>query len=268
MTPWRRGLCGVGVGAGLLLAVLPYGAVPANAATDAAIVSAYGSGPAYGGVPAAAYGPGSAYESGTAYDRGSTHSPGATRGPGATHEPAREHGRPGPTLSSGQGQGHGEGQGQGARHERVPSYPRDPSFTPLPASPAGPASASSPLSSSASPSVSPGGPERAGSRAGEGRVRPGRTAETEEEDPEVLDEETDAAEEAGFGEEPAEESPPEGSREAGPVPSASSQTVRRADAAEEQPVGRMLRILPLGSGLVLIGLGLGLAFVGLRLRRG
>ncbi|MFF8191554.1 hypothetical protein ACF05L_12010 [Streptomyces bobili] len=246
MTPWQRGLCRVGLGAGLLVAVLPYGSVPA----DAAAVSAYG------GV--SAYGSGAAYESGAAYDRGSTRSSEATHGPG------RAHGRPGPTFSP--------GPGPGARNDRVPSYPRDPSKAPVPTSPAGSASASSiPSASSASPSgssVASGGPDRAGSRAGEGRIRPGRTGEAAETDPEVRDEETSAAEEEGFGEEPAEESAAEAPREAGLVPSSSPQTVRRADAAEEQPVGRMLRILPLGSGLVLIGLGLGLAFVGLRLRRG
>ncbi|MFD5253180.1 hypothetical protein ACFWM5_10140 [Streptomyces bobili] len=116
--------------------------------------------------------------------------------------------------------------------------------------------------------MSSAGPDRAGSRAGEGRIRPGRTGEAAEADPEVRDEATAVAEEGlgdehGFGAEPTAEAP----REAGLVPSASPHPVRRADAAEEQPVGRMLRILPLGSGLVLIGLGLGLAFVGLRLRR-
>ncbi|GKQ38753.1 hypothetical protein ALMP_52840 [Streptomyces sp. A012304] len=66
-------------------------------------------------------------------------------------------------------------------------------------------------------------------------------------------------------EEPVEEtSAGDDPQEAGLVPSASA----RAVAADERPVGRMLRILPLGSGLVLIGLGLGLAFLGLRLRRG
>ncbi|MFE7645417.1 hypothetical protein NFX46_00300 [Streptomyces phaeoluteigriseus] len=99
-------------------------------------------------------------------------------------------------------------------------------------------------------------------------MRPGRTEEAPEEDVEVLDEETPAAEEAGFGEVPVAEPTAAEPREAELVPSASPQAVGRADAAEEQPVGRMLRILPLGSGLVLVGLGLGLAFVGLRLRRG
>ena len=247
MTPRRRGLCGVGVGTGLLLAVLPYG----GASADAAAVSAYEG--------ASAYGSEVAYGSGAAYERGSTRSPEATHGPG------RAHGRPGSTLSP--------EPGPGAKNDRVPSYPRSPSHVPAPTSPAGPASASSASSASPSrssvPSVSSAGPDRAGSRAGEGRIRPGRTGEAAEADPEVRDEETAVAEEEGlgdedgFGEEPTAEAP----REAGLVPSASPHTVRRADAAEEHPVGRMLRILPLGSGLVLIGLGLGLAYVGLRLRR-
>ncbi|MDX3573199.1 hypothetical protein PV648_28550, partial [Streptomyces sp. ID05-47C] len=85
MTPRRQGLCGVGVGAGLLLAVLPYG----GASADAAAV------PAYDGV--SAHGSRAAYESGAAYERGSTRSPEATHGPG------RAHGRPGSTLSPGPG---------------------------------------------------------------------------------------------------------------------------------------------------------------------
>ncbi|MER7403305.1 hypothetical protein ABT373_12665 [Streptomyces sp. NPDC000070] len=98
----------------------------------------------------------------------------------------------------------------------------------------------------------PGKPSRAGSRAGEGRERPGRTA--------------DAERERG-GEVTAV---PEEDREAAPEPSAppEEQPVREAAAARaERPVGPVLRILPLGSGLVLIGLGLGLAFFALRLRR-
>ncbi|WP_405646108.1 hypothetical protein [Streptomyces sp. NBC_00019] len=120
----------------------------------------------------------------------------------------------------------------------------------------------------ASPSAEP---SRAGSRAGEGRDRPGRreaaeTAETGEEDAG-----------AGVGSESEAEQPadgdagvvPEPSREA--VPNASpppQRPVREAVTRAESPTEPVLRILPLGSGLVLIGLGLGLAFVGLRVRRG
>jgi hypothetical protein len=96
-------------------------------------------------------------------------------------------------------------------------------------------------------------------------VRPGRSRAAgefgerhEERDDSVAPEDGDVAEEpdeeVGVGTEPP--------RGAGLTPTASSQAV----TAEEQPVGRVLRILPLGSGLVLIGLGLGLAFLGLRLR--
>ncbi|WP_030899902.1 MULTISPECIES: hypothetical protein [unclassified Streptomyces] len=101
----------------------------------------------------------------------------------------------------------------------------------------------------ATPSA-PGEPSRAGSRAGEGRERPGR--------PEVAEPDTgDAA--TAVTEEP---------RETAPVPSASTEEpVRDAHAHADRSVGPVLRILPLGSGLVLIGLGLGLAFFALRLRR-
>ncbi|MGW3647640.1 hypothetical protein [Streptomyces sp. NPDC000878] len=85
---------------------------------------------------------------------------------------------------------------------------------------------------------------RAGSRAGEGRERPGRR-------------ESAPPEEVAY-EEPA------------PVPvptSVPDPGEARDTAALPAPVTHpVLRILPLGSGLVLIGLGLGLAFLGLQLR--
>ncbi|MDQ1017805.1 hypothetical protein [Streptomyces afghaniensis] len=97
----------------------------------------------------------------------------------------------------------------------------------------------------------PGEPSRAGSRAGEGRQRPGR--------PEDAEEERGADEATAVPEEP---------RETVPEPSPAEQSVREAAATRaERPVGPVLRILPLGSGLVLIGVGLGLAFFALRLRR-
>jgi hypothetical protein len=107
------------------------------------------------------------------------------------------------------------------------------------------------LAAPSAPSA-PGEPSRAGTRAGEGRQRPGR--------PEDAERERGAGEATAVSEEP---------REAVPEPSAQTeQPVREAAAARaERPVGPVLRILPLGSGLVLIGLGLGLAFFALRLRR-
>ncbi len=109
----------------------------------------------------------------------------------------------------------------------------------------------------AAPSARPapsgtGEPSRAGTRAGEGRERPGR--------PESTEEEPEAAERTAA---------PEASRAALPPPTAPAEPpVREAAAARaDRPAGPVLRILPLGSGLMLIGLGLALAFVGLRLRR-
>ncbi|WP_307840874.1 hypothetical protein [Streptomyces sp. GESEQ-4] len=101
------------------------------------------------------------------------------------------------------------------------------------------------VGASASPSPSDQ-PSRAGSRAGEGRERPGRqgVAEPVEEVPRAT-------------------LPPRQPRESTTPP----QPVEQA-AEAESPAEPVLRIMPLGSGLVLIGLGLGLAFLGLRLRRG
>ncbi|MFJ8047900.1 hypothetical protein [Streptomyces luteogriseus] len=101
----------------------------------------------------------------------------------------------------------------------------------------------------AAPSAA-GEPSRAGSRAGEGRARPGR--------PEDAGEGPGVADASVFPEEP---------REPVPEPSAPAERPVREAATAERPVGQVLRILPLGSGLVLIGLGLGLAFFALRLRR-
>ncbi|MEG8276350.1 hypothetical protein [Streptomyces sp. AHA2] len=102
----------------------------------------------------------------------------------------------------------------------------------------------------------PGEPSWAGSRAGQGRERPGRP-EAASEEPGV----TDASAPPEVPPEPVPE-PPEP-----PEPTDEDEPVRRA-ATAESPATPVLRVLPLGSGLVLIGLGLGLAFVGLRLRRG
>ncbi|MFJ4469946.1 hypothetical protein ACIP2X_21090 [Streptomyces sp. NPDC089424] len=105
---------------------------------------------------------------------------------------------------------------------------------------------------SAAPSPSASGsadPSWAGSRAGEGRLRPGRPEEprTETAPPSRSDTADDGSASASASDPGADED---------------VQAVPDAD-----PSGPVLRILPLGSGLVLIGLGLGLAFVALRVRR-
>ncbi|MEU7720250.1 hypothetical protein [Streptomyces tibetensis] len=139
--------------------------------------------------------------------------------------------------------------------------PSRPTPSPRAASPA--RSAPSPLAAPSARAASPaaaaratpsdaGEPSRAGSRAGEGRVRPGRP------------------EEAGEGQGLSDASAlalPEEPPETDPVSASPSQQSVREAATTERPVGQVLRILPLGSGLVLIGLGLALAFVALRLRR-
>ncbi|MCZ4511515.1 hypothetical protein O3Q52_25665 [Streptomyces sp. ActVer] len=124
------------------------------------------------------------------------------------------------------------------------------------------------------------GESRAGSRAGEGRERPGRPpAPTEEEtEEEQAEEEAEAQyeaqeEDAGAGH---PDGPADGEQSEGAVaPETPGNTVptSRPPVDAEQAAGRVratepvLRVLPLGSGLVLIGLGLGLAFVALRVRR-
>ncbi|MER6156821.1 hypothetical protein ABT147_14940 [Streptomyces sp. NPDC001868] len=98
----------------------------------------------------------------------------------------------------------------------------------------------------------------AGSRAGEGRERPGR------EDAGPVEPEEDAyappEKPTGKPDGPDPGVAPEPSQNAAlPVPAAPP-----GPATAEEPV---VQVLALGSGLVLIGLGLGLAFIGLRIRR-
>ncbi|APY87310.1 hypothetical protein DCW30_10750 [Streptomyces alfalfae] len=91
---------------------------------------------------------------------------------------------------------------------------------------------------------------RAGSRAGEGRERPGGV------NPRLPDPPPPPPEPSPYV--PAHEMPPAAAAHRDAVP-----------GAEREPAGPVLpglRVLPLGGGLLLIGLGLG--FLGLRLRRG
>ncbi|MEU7644396.1 hypothetical protein [Streptomyces huasconensis] len=93
---------------------------------------------------------------------------------------------------------------------------------------------------------------RAGSRAGEGRARPGR-ADVPLPDPPP----------------PSAPPPPVPPREEEQVHVTQRDTVADAgQPAPAEPVLPGLRVLPLGGGLILIGLGLGVGFLGLRLRRG
>ncbi|MCQ9133863.1 hypothetical protein KMS84_24100, partial [Streptomyces sp. IBSBF 2807] len=129
---------------------------------------------------------------------------------------------------------------------------------------------------SATPHPSSREPDRAGSRAGEGRTRPGRADTGEDataQDPEgedVSGEDTDTEDgelEAGD----ADHGDGSASRPADapvPVTSAPPDSVRQAAAQGERADGPVLQILPLGSGLVLVGLGIALAIAALRLRRG
>jgi hypothetical protein len=122
-------------------------------------------------------------------------------------------------------------------------------------------------------------PSRAGSRAGEGRDRPGRSAQP------TADENEDGGD-GGDGEDTAgleADEGDDGGRSAGPVAAESAspsqgagvvpsppapQPAQRTVSHADDPAEPVLRILPLGSGLILIGLGLGLAFIALRVRRG
>ncbi|MFJ4891102.1 MULTISPECIES: hypothetical protein [unclassified Streptomyces] len=99
---------------------------------------------------------------------------------------------------------------------------------------------------------------RAGSLAGEGRVRPGRP---EEDSPEPED--SDSGTDIGSGID-------SGLSQVGDVPEARDDPapVQQSVVSPGSTTEPVWQVLPLGGGLILVGLGLGLAFVGLRVRRG
>ncbi|GAA5703848.1 MULTISPECIES: hypothetical protein [Streptomyces] len=114
-------------------------------------------------------------------------------------------------------------------------------------------------------------PSRAGSQAGEGRMRPGRAddgSESEDAEPTYTDRDPadgDAEEsgvDPGASVRPEVTDAPQPSQHAAATP---PQSVVRPGERTPKPV---LEVLPLGSGLILMGLGLGLAFLALRVRRG
>lgn len=106
----------------------------------------------------------------------------------------------------------------------------------------------------------------AGSRAGEGRERPGRQdagpVEPEDDAYAPSDSYVPSTEPTPEPDGPDATVAPEPSQDAAPrFPAAPPGT---GTATSEEPV---LQVVSLGSGLMLVGLGLGLAFVGLRIRR-
>ncbi|MFJ4034733.1 hypothetical protein [Streptomyces griseoluteus] len=115
----------------------------------------------------------------------------------------------------------------------------------------------------ASPSPTVSKPARAGSRGGEGRMRPGRP-ELPDPAQDPTGSATPATPEAAYPEEPETADSP-----AAPTPTATSAPASRPAAVRqgESTTARAPRVLPLGSGLVLLGLGLALARLGLRIRR-
>lgn len=143
---------------------------------------------------------------------------------------------------------------------------RHPATNPAPSPPAGASDSlrghgpqrASP-SASLAPFPSAATPSRAGSRAGEGRERPGRREEPEE-DAEA--DGTDSAE-ADVGETDAGDDDLTAVSE--PPPRTALAPSRPAQRPAATP---KVFILPLGTGLVLVGLGLGLGLFALRLRRG
>ncbi|MFF4030778.1 hypothetical protein ACFYZ2_13610 [Streptomyces sviceus] len=112
-------------------------------------------------------------------------------------------------------------------------------------------------SASLAPSPSTATPSRAGSRAGEGRERPGRR-----EDPVTEDADADGTASAGT------DSGDDDDLTAVSEPPPQTALARPSRPAQRPVAGPKVFILPLGTGLVLVGLGLGLGLYALRVRRG
>ncbi|MGW2960495.1 hypothetical protein ACWDGI_18665 [Streptomyces sp. NPDC001220] len=130
-----------------------------------------------------------------------------------------------------------------------------------------------PVSSDSSDASASPEPSRAGTLAGEGRLRPGRpqgpaaAVQGQDEDENGNEDEDEPGEETGDASPAATSAQPPRDVElvpSAPQPPPAHQAVAHSEDDGSEPV---LHILPLGSGLVLIGLGLGLAFVALRVRR-
>ncbi|MFJ9148629.1 hypothetical protein ACIRP7_11215 [Streptomyces sp. NPDC102270] len=111
-------------------------------------------------------------------------------------------------------------------------------------------------SASLAPSPSAATPSRAGSRAGEGRERPGRREEPEAEAEAEADGTQSTATDAGDDGLTAVSKPPP-----------QTAAARPSRPAVRPVAGTKVFILPLGTGLVLVGLGLGLGLFALRIRR-
>ncbi|OKJ85993.1 hypothetical protein AMK32_01305 [Streptomyces sp. CB01883] len=196
---------------------------------------------------------------------------------------APAHGRPGRDGSYGPGHGIPDrpGRPQPDRAGRGLPARGSPAVGPwAPATPSGPASPSAPDAapvSRFSPSSHAAEPSRAGSRAGEGRMRPGRpdgpAAEVEGDDTmpsraaETAADQPEEPETADVPGVPPGASPPPEEAGLQPAQPPRQPAGRQAASEGEGTTEPVLQILPLGSGLVLIGLGLGLALLGLRLRR-
>ncbi|MGW0420220.1 hypothetical protein [Streptomyces sp. NPDC003015] len=116
-------------------------------------------------------------------------------------------------------------------------------------------------SASLAPSPSAATPSRAGSRAGEGRERPGRREEPEAE-AEAEAENADADGTRSTGTDAGDDGLTAVSK-----PPPQTAAARPSRPAERPVAGTKVFILPLGTGLVLVGLGLGLGLFALRIRR-
>ncbi|WP_030320118.1 hypothetical protein [Streptomyces sp. NRRL B-3229] len=143
----------------------------------------------------------------------------------------------------------------------APPADHEPRNSPHPSHPADSPQAHGPHRASPSPSLAPAPsaatPSRAGSRAGEGRERPGRREEPPPEDDDSTDATEDGTDSTGSGTDDGDLT-------------AVSEPPRATAAAAPRGAARTAAkvfILPLGTGLVLIGLGIGLALFALRLRR-
>ncbi|MFI0810753.1 hypothetical protein [Streptomyces echinatus] len=236
------------------------------AVLTAAALPVYGAAAAYGGTAAYTTEPDPSRASGTGHGE-KQHGPARHASP---EHSAPRHGPPDHPSADHSDPARGHAHEQRPGHDGPSPEPSAPVGLQLPDSPVPMPSDSASASVIPSHSRASASPSRAGSQAGEGRMRPGRPdgPGTEVEGDDDPGSATPAAQPAEpettnlpSASEPAVET---GLDSATPPPTPDAQQAADQGEASTEPV---LRILPLGSGLVLIGLGLGLAFLGLRLRR-
>ncbi|MEU9166865.1 hypothetical protein AB0D34_03510 [Streptomyces sp. NPDC048420] len=208
------------------------------------------------------YGGGRGYGTQQSHGNGSAYGAEPVRRSGSLTRASSPSGRP-PDPAPGPRSASASMPARGPEATAGASSPFRPSGAPVNSSPPhGPLRASP--SASLAPTPSAATPSRAGSRAGEGRERPGRREKPEETDAAGADP-SGAGDGHDDGDLAAVSDPP---RETAVAPPSRPAKQPAGQSAERPVASPRVFILPLGTGLVLVGLGLGIGLFALRIRRG